>query len=179
LVLATACISFFYSAPPLRFKKYPYISNIAIAVSRGLLLIVAGWSLVGSVSTPTPWFVGLIFALYLLGAASTKDFADIKGDKKYGIMTLPVLYGAKKTAMIITPFFYLPFLLIPLGIAFNLIKTTAWPLTTLSLWGFYAAGLIMRNPSRLTLETNHISWIHMYLILITGQIGFALAYTII
>jgi len=66
-----------------------------------------------------------------------------------------------------------------LGIAFNLIKTTAWPLTTLSLWGFYAAGLIMRNPSRLTLETNHISWIHMYLILITGQIGFALAYTII
>ncbi len=178
IILITAVISFFYSAPPFRTKQYPFLSNISIALPRGMLLIVAGWSVTKPVFDIQPWFIGLIFALYLAGAATTKDFSDIKGDGKFEIKTLPVLYGVKKAAQIIAPFFYIPFLLIPLGIVMHIIRPTTLPLVFLTIWGLYTARLITKNPQELTLEKNHISWIHMYLMLIVGQIGFAVAYLI-
>ena len=63
-----------------------------------------------------PWFIGTIFGLFLLGASTTKDFADIEGDRAGGCQTLPILYGVKKAAWMIAPFFVLPFLLIPIGV---------------------------------------------------------------
>lgn len=178
LVLITAIITFFYSAPPLRIKKYPFISNIFIALPRGMFLIVAGWSITKSIFNIEPWFIGLIFALYLLGAATTKDFSDTRGDNKFGIKTLPVLYGPEKAAKIISPFLYAPFMLIPLGVTTKIIRLTTLPLTLLVFWGLYTAKLIMEKPEELTLEKNHISWKHMYLMLIVGQLGFAIAYLI-
>lgn len=178
IVLITAVITFFYSAPPFRIKKYPFISNIFIALPRGMFLIVAGWSTVKSVFNIEPWFIGLIFALYLIGAATTKDFSDIKGDRQFGIKTLPVLYGPEKAAKIISLFLYIPFMLIPLGVIARIIRLTALPLTLLVIWGLYTAKLIIDRPQELTLEKNHISWKHMYLMLIAGQVGFAIAYLI-
>ncbi len=178
IVLITAIITFFYSAPPLRVKKYTFLSNAFIALARGLLLIVAGWSIARPVFNIEPWFIGLIFALYLLGAATTKDFSDIQGDSRFGIRTLPVVYGPEKAAKMISPFFYIPFTLIPLGVVFGIIRLTAMPLTLLVIWGMYTARLITRRPRELALETNHISWKHMYLMLIIGQLGFAVAYLI-
>jgi 4-hydroxybenzoate polyprenyltransferase len=178
IILITAIISFYYSAPPLRIKKYPFLSNVSIALPRGMFLIVAGWSATKPIFNILPWFIGLIFALYLAGAATTKDFSDIKGDSQFGIQTLPVLYGVKRAVQIISPFFYIPFLLIPIGIIMHIIRPTTLPLVFLTIWGLYTAQLIGRSPRELTLEKNHISWIHMYLILIVGQIGFAIAYLI-
>jgi len=178
IILITAVISFFYSAPPVRTKQYHFLSNISIALPRGMLLIVAGWSVTKPIFDLSPWFIGLIFALYLVGAATTKDFSDIRGDSQFGIKTLPVLYGVKKAAQIISPFFYIPFLLIPLGVIMHIIKPTTLPLVLLTFWGLYTAKLITQNPQELTLEKNHISWIHMYLMLIVGQIGFAIVYLI-
>lgn len=178
IVLITAIITFFYSAPPFRIKKYPFISNVFIALPRGMFLIVAGWSLFKSIFSIEPWFIGLIFSLYLTGAVTTKDFSDIKGDRQFGIITLPVLYGPERSAKIISPFFYIPFLLIPLGIILKIIRPMALPLTLISLWGIYTAKLIVKKPLELTLEKNHISWKHMYFMLIVGQIGFAIAYLV-
>ena len=178
IVLVTAIITFFYSAPPFRIKKYPFISNIFIALPRGMFLIIAGWSTVKPIFNIQPWFIGLIFALYLMGAATTKDFSDIRGDNQFGIKTLPVLYGPEKAAKIISPFLYIPFLFIPLGVGAKIIKLTTLPLTLLFIWGLYTAKLITKEPQELALEKNHISWKHMYLMLIVGQIGFAIAYFI-
>lgn len=155
------------------------MSNLFIALTRGMFLIVAGWSTIKPIANIEPWFIGLIFACYIMGAATTKDFSDIKGDRLFGIKTLPILYGSEKTAKIIAPFFYLPFMvLIPLGVTINIIRMTALPLTLLSLWGLYTAKLITQKPQELTLEKNHVSWKHMYFTLIVGQIGFAIAYFI-
>lgn len=178
LALLTAGITFFYSAPPFRFKKIFLINNGVIALARGMLLIVAGWGIVRPVFSPAPWFIGLIFALYLAGAATTKDFSDIPGDARFGIKTLPVVFGPEQAARLISPFFYFPFVLIPLGIISGILRTATLPLTLLFFWGFYTAHLLTRRPQDLTLEKNHISWKHMYLILIAGQIGFAIAYLI-
>jgi len=182
IVLITALITYAYSAPPLRTKRWVIPANLTIAIPRGCLLIVAGWTAVRSFYDFEPWFIGSIFALYLLGAASTKDFSDIKGDKMYGCNTLPIILGAKKAAITIAPFFVLPFLLIPYGKINGMLTGSTivlYPLTAiLVVWGGYTAYLILRKPEELTLEANHISWKHMYLMLLVGQIGFALAYLI-
>jgi 4-hydroxybenzoate polyprenyltransferase len=182
IVLITASITYAYSAPPLRTKRWVIPANLTIAIPRGCLLIVAGWTAVRSFYDFEPWFIGSIFALYLLGAASTKDFSDIKGDKMYGCNTLPIILGAKKAAITIAPFFVLPFLLIPYGKINGMLTGSTivlYPLTAiLAVWGGYTAYLILRKPEELTLEANHISWKHMYLMLLVGQIGFALAYLI-
>lgn len=178
LAAFAAFLTILYSWHPVRLKNYGWVANGTIAVSRGLLLTVAGWSVVSSPFSPVPWFIGSIFGLFLLGAASTKDFADIPGDSKYGTRTLPVIYGVEKAAWLIAPFLVFPFLLIPAGAYAGLLPPAALFLTSLSPWGAYAAYLILREPKKLALEANHPSWIHMYLIMIFGYVGFAIAFLI-
>jgi len=175
LILIAALITAAYSLPPLRLKKRLLLSNISISIARGLLLIVAGWSVYDAPTSAAPWFVGAVFALYILGAASTKDFSDIEGDAEFGVKTLPIAYGGKKAVGIIGPFFYIPFLLIPAGVFSGIIPVSTLPLTLLSIWGYYTFSLLSARPDELALEENHISWKHMYLILITGQGGFAVS----
>src|ERR1700743_2697051 len=79
IVLFTTFLTWISSAPPLRTKKRGIWANITIAIPRGLLLKVAGWSTVKTIVDREPWFIGAVFCLFLLGAATTKDFADIEG----------------------------------------------------------------------------------------------------
>ena len=77
-----------------------------------------------------PWYIGLVIGLFLLGAASTKDFADIEGDRAGGCRTLPIVYGVKKAAWIISPFFVLPWLLLPLGAVLRDPQNPSHPILT-------------------------------------------------
>ena len=43
-----------------------------------------------SVAYTEPWYIGGVFGLFLIGAASTKDFADMEGDRAGGCKTLPI-----------------------------------------------------------------------------------------
>src|SRR6185436_15618633 len=108
--------TFVYSAPAFgRTKAHPIGANLTIAIPRGLLLKVAGWTMVARASFAEPWFIGAIFMLFLLGAASTKDFSDMEGDRAGGCRTLPIAFGVRKAAWMIAPFFVLPWLLMPIG----------------------------------------------------------------
>src|ERR1035438_3412685 len=70
-----------YSAPPIRLKRHPVGSNLIIALVRGWLLKVAGWAAVATVMhSIEPWYIGSIYFLFLLGATTTKDFADIRSE---------------------------------------------------------------------------------------------------
>jgi 4-hydroxybenzoate polyprenyltransferase len=152
------------------------------------LLKVAGWSMVGSVFHAEPWYIGTIFFLFLLGASTTKDFSDMKGDEAAGCRTLPVAYGVGPAARMVAPFFVLPWLLIPLGAwirdpwspAHAILTGNPWLLTALGFglaaWGGYTLRLILRDPEDLARVENHPSWTHMYLMMMVAQIGFALAY---
>lgn len=180
LALAAAVLTTAYSAPPLRTKARGIWANITIAIPRGVLLKVAGWSCVRSVMAPEPWFIGLIFGLFLLGASSTKDYADIEGDRAGGCRTLPIIYGVRKSAWMISPFFVFPFLLMPLGSALGVLTGNEVALTILGLglaaWGSYVVFLTLRDPEALARTENHPSWTHMYFMMFTAQIGFAVAY---
>lgn len=191
IYLAGLIFTFVYSAPSLgRTKVRGMLANWTIAVPRGMLLKVAGWAMVAHVWHVEPWYIGAVFALYLLGAASTKDFADMEGDRAGGCQTLPLKYGVEKAAWIISPFFVFPWLLLPLGVLIPDPQNPAHPILTgnatflialgigLTLWGMYTVYLLLRDPESLAKVENHPSWKHMYLIMMAAQVGFAVAYLI-
>jgi 4-hydroxybenzoate polyprenyltransferase len=175
--------TFVYSVPALgRTKAHPIGANLTIAIPRGCLLKVAGWTMVAHFTTLEPWFIGSVFMLFLLGAASTKDFSDIEGDRAGGCRTLPIAFGVKRAAWMIGPFFIFPWLLMPIGAAMHILTGNGTFLTILGIalaaWGAYTVWLIVRNPEELTATENHPSWRHMYLMMMAAQVGFAVAYVV-
>lgn len=180
-----------YSMPEFgRTKARGMLANLTIAIPRGCLLKVAGWAMVARVGYVEPWFIGGIFGLFLIGASSTKDFADIEGDRAGGCKTLPILHGPRKAAWIIAPFFVFPWLLLPVGAYVRDPQNPAHAILTgnpvllaglgvlLTLWGAYTVYLLLRDPDSLTRTENHPSWKHMYLMMMAAQVGFALAYVL-
>jgi len=189
IYLIGALATFVYSFPSFgRSKRHWFWANFTIAVTRGGLLKVAGWSFVAAVFYPEAWAIGGIFALFLLGATSTKDFSDMEGDRAHGCITLPIRFGVRRAAWIIAPFFVFPWLLIPVFAFAKDPGNPAEPLLTgsrpllvalgliLAAWGAYAARLLLRDPDELASTENHPAWTHMYLLMMAAQIGFALAY---
>lgn len=183
--------TFVYSAPAFgRTKADAFLANLTIAIPRGCLLKVAGWSMVASIFHAEPWYIGSVFFVFLLGASSTKDFSDMKGDAAAGCNTLPVRFGVTAAARAIAPFFVLPWLLLPLGVWLRdpfeptrpILTGNAQVLTALGLllaaWGAYTVRLILRDPASLAELENHPSWTHMYLMMMVAQVGFAVAYLV-
>ena len=180
IVLAATAITILYSAPPFRTKRLGIWANVTIAIPRGVLLKVAGWSAVKTVAAVEPWFIGGIFGLFLLGASTTKDFADMEGDARGGCRTLPIIYGVRRAAWMISPSFVVPFLLIAVG-AYTRILTGNFTLLValsafMTAYGLYVCFLMLRRPEELAVEANHVSWAHMYRMMFVAQVGFALAY---
>jgi 4-hydroxybenzoate polyprenyltransferase len=180
IVVIATVITVVYSVPPFRTKRLGVWANLTIAIPRGVLLKVAGWSAVKTVLAVEPWYIGGIFGLFLLGASTTKDFADMEGDARGGCRTLPIIYGVRRAAWMISPSFVVPFLMISVGAAagiltgnFLLLQLLAAAMT---MYGVYVCYLMLRRPEDLAVEENHVSWAHMYRMMFVAQVGFALAY---
>ena len=180
IVVAATLITVLYSVPPFRTKRLGIWANVTIAVPRGVLLKVAGWSSVKTIAGLEPWYIGAIFGLFLLGASTTKDFADMEGDARGGCRTLPIIHGVRRAAWMISPSFVIPFLMISIGAwagiltgSFVLLQALAAVMTT---YGVYVCYLMLRRPEDLAVEENHVSWAHMYRMMFVAQLGFALAY---
>jgi 4-hydroxybenzoate polyprenyltransferase len=181
VVVAVFC-TYIYSVPPLRTKQRGIWANVTIAVPRGVLLKVAGWTTVKTMVGIEPWFIGGIFGLFLLGASTTKDFSDMEGDRLGGCRTLPILYGVRRAAWMISPSFVVPFLMINVGAAAGILTGTVLLLHALggimTAYGIYVCYLMLRRPEELATDANHVSWAHMYRMMFVAQIGFAIAYVV-
>jgi len=184
IYIVAALATLAYSVPPIRLKRHTWGSNIIIALIRGGLLKVAGWAAVATVlHSVEPWYIGSIYVVFLLGATTTKDFADIEGDRAAGCITLPVRYGATFSARAISPSFILPWLMLPLGLWLHVLSGNPTAIIILSVtmlaWGSYVVYLINDDPSRLVTEgENHPGWHHMYWMMMVGHLGLAVAYLI-
>ena len=182
IVLVAAVFTVAYSVPPLRTKRLGLWANVTIAVPRGVLLKVAGWSSVKTIAGAEPWLIGLIFGLFLLGASTTKDFSDMEGDARGDCRTLPIRYGVRAAAWMISPAFIVPFLLIGIGAFGGFLTGNRALLLLLSVlltaYGSYVCYLMLRRPEDLAGSGNHPSWTHMYRMMFLAQVGFALAYLV-
>jgi 4-hydroxybenzoate polyprenyltransferase len=191
IYVAALIATIIYSVPSWgRTKARGMLANLTISIPRGMLLKVAGWAMVAQIWYLEPWFIGTIFFIFLIGASSTKDFADIEGDRAGGCKTLPILHGVRKAAYMIAPFFVIPWVLMPLGAWLRDPQNPRHAILTgnptiltflgilLTIWGIYTVYLILRDPEELARVENHPSWAHMYLMMMAAQIGFAVAYLI-
>jgi len=142
---------------------------------------VAGWAVVGTPTSVEPWTLGVIAGLFVFGAAVTKDFADVEGDRAGGCRTLPVVWGVVPAAQFTAPFLIVPFLLYPLAGWAGWLSPAVGPLLllggVLALVGGLAAWHLVRDPAGLARRGgNHPAWVLMYLLLLGAHAGTALAY---
>jgi 4-hydroxybenzoate polyprenyltransferase len=180
IVLITSFVTYAYSGPPFRTKRNAFTANLTMALPRGGLLVIAGWSALKPIDYWEPWYIAGVFFLFILGASTTKDFADMEGDAAHGCRTLPVIFGVRKAAWMIAPFFVVPFLALYPAIFSGVLSGPTLALSILagflSLYGAFIAYLILRRPEEMATEANHVSWKHMYLLMVISQVGFALSY---
>lgn len=181
IVAFTALVVYAYSGPPFRTKRFWWAANPTIAVPRGTLLFVAGWTAVDGdarLGSMLLWVLGSMYGLFILGAATTKDYADMKGDAADGCVTLPLRFGVRRSVWIIAPFLVLPWLLLVVGVvAHGNTTPQGWFHAGLGLvlaaWGAWIVRLLLRDPEGLTTAKTHPSWQHMYLLMVASQVGVA------
>lgn len=170
-----------YSVPPMRTKRFGWWANVTIAVPRGVLLKVAGWSVTKPIFETEAWLIGGVFGLFLLGGMTSKDFADVEGDRAGGCRTLPIIHGREKAVRLIHPFFVVPFLLLAAGALAGVFTGNRIALCGLGLgcaaWGHVVIRMLSRDPGA-RLDENHPSWRQMYYLIFTLQIGFMVAYLV-
>lgn len=191
IVALTAVLTFLYSGPPVRSKRHWALANVTIAIPRGFLLPVAGWAAIlggttwreGLADLPTDaWVFATASGLFILGAASTKDYADLEGDRAGGCITLPLRFGVRRSVWMVAPFLAVPWLLLPVarlggwmtGNAFVLV----WGGLALTAIGARAAWLLVRDPEALTDGSTHPAWVLMYLLMLASQAVIALGYAL-
>lgn len=171
-----------YSAPPLRTKRSLFGALLTIAIPRGLLVPVAGWSVVTAPVTAEPWALGAVMGLFVFGAAATKDFADVEGDRAHGCRTLPVVLGAERAARVVAPFLVAPFVLYPLLSLAGLLARpfVAWAAvgTLLGAGGAWTARALLADPRSLATERNHPAWRGMYLLMVANQLAVLAVYAL-
>jgi len=161
-----------YSLPP-RMKRFLFLNQVWIAIPRGLLGILAAWSVFGDPFQKVPLIIGTIATVYLIGGMATKDIVDSVADKRTGIHTMINTYGNKKTALISFPFMFFPFMAIPLIVNEGILEPYLWPLTFLLIPSCIVFCLMMRESESKTLENVH-AWSVMYIEYIFFAMGFSL-----
>jgi 4-hydroxybenzoate polyprenyltransferase len=186
IVVFTAAVTWAYSAPPLRARNSWWLGPLVIAVPRGLLLKVAGWGTLAPVfSDREPWILGGVFFFYVLGAAPTKDFADMEGDRAGGSNSLPIRFGPVVAARLIAPFLCLPGLLLallPRIHAGGRPLLSMLPLPSLlagiaiGAHGLWIARLLVTSGASLAARGERRSWRHMYLLMMELQVAAAVLY---
>jgi 4-hydroxybenzoate polyprenyltransferase len=185
IVAVASLLVYAYSGPPFRTKRLWWAANLTIAIPRGSLLFAAGWTAVDGdarLGSMLLWVLAAMYGLFLVGAATTKDYADIPGDRAEGCVTLPIRFGVRRSVWITAPFFVLPWLLLPLGAFAHWRRDGALPDdrvfhaalgVALALWGTWIVRLLLRDPDSLTSSKTHPSWQHMYLLMVVAQVGVA------
>ena len=154
-------------------KDFLYFNQIWVGIPRGLLGILASWSVFGNAIQPLPLAVGIIAMTFLIGGSITKDIIDSEADKKTGVHTLINTLGSRKTALICFPFIFFPFTFIPIFINQGLLEGYLWPLTFVVVLSFIILYLMVRETESKTLE-NVQAWSIMYTQYIFFALGFAI-----
>jgi len=185
IVLAGALLTVIYSVPPLRTKRDGTLANLTIALARGLLLPVCGWSAVASIQQPEPWIISSTFAIFIFGAATTKDFSDVEGDENGHCKTWVVKYGKEKAARLIRPFLVCPWILLAILWVtpdfFPLLPGANIPLALglscfLAAYGIRIGSNIQKDVLENPIDGNHPSWKHIYFQYQVALIGTPLVY---
>jgi len=172
-VLLIVIFTVTYSIPP-RIKNVLFINQLWVGVPRGLLGILASWSVFGNALQPLPLAIGLIAMSFLIGGSITKDIIDSEADRKNGARTLVNTYGVKKAALMALPFLFFPFAYIPILIDVGILHPYLWLLTLLMIPGYFIFHLMINDVKKSGFPENTSSWTLMYVTYFVFAFGFSL-----
>lgn len=103
-VAGALAVGWAYSVPPLRLKRFPALASISISGVRGIVVNLGVWLHFAAafgdssaVSEPV-WAVTAFVLPFSFAIAILKDVPDIDGDRRYGIGTFSVRWGAARVA---------------------------------------------------------------------------------
>ena len=162
-----------YSIPP-RIKNVLFLNQLWVGVPRGLLGILASWSVFGDALEPLLLTIGLIAMCFLIGGSITKDIIDSEADKKTGARTLVNTFGVKKAALMALPFMFFPFAYIPILIDGGVLHPYLWLLTFLAIPGYFIFHLMVKGEKKGGFPENTSSWTLMYVTYFVFAFGFSL-----
>ena len=156
-----AFFSVFYSAPPLRIKKIFVLNNAWQGVARGLLPVVAVFSIFSSSLFP-PLFaiaLGTVIAIWVTGGQSSKDIDDIKGDRKFDIRNFFTVLGEKSALKVMLIIMICSFTVLDFYIAFGILPVSMLALNMLIIPSF---GITHFLNKKITITENNIGWALFY-----------------
>lgn len=112
ILLVYQILAWFYSAPPLRLKKIPFLATIVSSFA-SLMVLFLGFILMSSDQTLTnlSWRIVILLAITYTISIPIKDFKDKEGDKKYGVLTVPVIFGEEKGRLIVASNLFISYVL--------------------------------------------------------------------
>lgn len=171
-VLLIVVFTVTYSLPP-RIKNVLFLNQLWVGVPRGLLGILASWSVFGNALEPLPLAIGLIAMFFLIGGSITKDIIDSEADKKTGARTLVNTFGVKKAALMALPFMFFPFAYIPLLIDSGVLDSYLWLLTFLAIPAYFIFHLMVKDEKKGGFLENTSSWTLMYVTYVVFAFGFS------
>lgn len=133
---------YIYSASPLRLKRVPILSSFLIAIA-SLSAVMAGFFWIADDKIfnkfPATLIVGVLVMMTI--ASNARDIKDVEGDRRDGIMTLPVIFGEngiRITGLLLG----LSFLLVPIFFSNYFLYILALPA------GYLAYRFAIRRPYR-------------------------------
>ena len=173
-IFLIAFFSITYSIPP-RMKKFLFLNQLWVALSRGFFGIVGSWSVFGNPFEPLPLAMGCVAALFLFGGTATKDILDAEADRTVGTKTLVNVFGVKTAAFFSLVFMTGAFgLIIPL-VYFHIIHyILLLPVVLLDILSVLI-GWLMFHEHKNTKCENTSAWTLMY----ATYFIFALSFTVI
>ena len=98
--ITLAFLGVFYNLDPIRAKKHLWLNLVWQAVSRGLLIFPAAFSIWGAGDHLVPWVMGVLGFMLVLSLQNSADLPDMEMDEEYGIIT-PAVYHGPKTLILI------------------------------------------------------------------------------
>lgn len=94
ILAAYQALAWLYSMHPFRLKRIPLVASFLSAITT-ILVLFSGFMVATTdqniIDIPTQLIWLLIFSFTL--SLPIKDLKDIEGDKKYGVFTIPVIFG--------------------------------------------------------------------------------------
>lgn len=135
-----------YSIPHIYLKKTAVIGTLAMALHYGFLSLLAGWSLYGQL-THAPGTIILLSTLLAFSCIITKDLENFMGDRRFEIMTLPVLMGKQHAARVAAVSMVLPYLLIPVFVVLNMLPKPTLIVAILGFWAVFLGKAIIKDRS--------------------------------
>ncbi len=105
-------LTLIYNVPPLRLKKVPLVATFTSALA-SMLVIFSGYLMITSENNLSNFPINIIYLILITFTISLplKDFKDIKGDKKNGVLTIPVIFGEKLARLIVGISVFISFVL--------------------------------------------------------------------